>query len=174
MQNLSKEVTTTNKAQWEKLVDIIGPVDFDALQYDLSSDRIRLSIQDKMHALGYAIAKDDYSVTGFKSLFRNRIRRKLTDWYQLYKDFQQHVQVPTWYPKGNPSEWEGYILDKGLFYKNIPPDNSREALPSADQELNAHRDTVLTLAEEMEALFVDIQRLANRDSFEVILPWKWG
>jgi len=81
--------------------------------------------------------------------------------------------VPTWHPKGNPGEWEGYVLDKELFYVKIPRDNSREAVLSADRQLNAHRDTVLTLAEEMEVVFVDIQRLAIRDSFEVILPWKW-
>lgn len=172
VQNLSKEVTATNKAQWEKLAAIIGPADFDELQYDLGTDRIRLAICEKMHRLAYAIDKDDYSITGFKSLLWSRIRRKLQDWYILYKAFQQHVQVPIWNPTGNPGEWEGYILDKELFYVNIPRDNSREALLSADRQLNAHRDTVLNLAEQMEAIFVDIQRLANRDAFELVLPWK--
>lgn len=174
VQNLSKEVTASNKAQWEKLVSVIGPKDFDDLQYDLSTDRIRLAIREKMLTLAYAIDKDDYSVTGFKSLFRSRIRQKLQDWYQLYKSFQQLVQVPIWNPKGNPGEWEGYILDKELFYADILRDNRREALLSADRQLNTHRDTVLNLAEQMEAVFVDIQRLANRDAFEFVLPWKWA
>jgi len=89
VQNLSKEVTSTNKAQWEKLAAIIGPSDFDELQYDLGTDRVRLAIREKMHRLAYAIDKDDYSITGFKSLLRSSIRRKLQGWYILYKAFQQ-------------------------------------------------------------------------------------
>jgi len=58
VQNLSKEVTTTNKAQWEKLVAIIGPADFDELQYVLTTDRIRLAIREKIHALAYPIGKE--------------------------------------------------------------------------------------------------------------------
>jgi hypothetical protein len=177
IQNISKEVTATNKAQWEKLAALIAAIDFDELQNDIEIGRIQFSIREKMHGLAYAIEKGDYSIMGFKSLFRNRIRQKLLEWHGLYKIFQQHVQVPYWNPERQYSDtdvlWEAYVLDKELFYKDLSTENLRDALRVADKRLAAHRETILTIAEKMEALFIDIQRLANRDPFEYILPWKW-
>jgi hypothetical protein len=173
VQNLSKEVTANNKAQWEKLAAIVSPVDFDELQYDLSTDRIRQTLRDKMDQLAYGIHKSDYSITGFKSLIGSRIQRKLKIWYGLYTAFQQLAQVPYWNPVGQPPNWQGYKLDKQLFYNEMPDGDSKVTLRVADKKLNEHRDALQSIAEQMETLFVEIQRLANRDSFELVLPWKW-
>lgn len=178
VQNLHKEVTTTNKSQWEKLAAIIRPLDFHDLQYDLETDRIRQESRDKMLHLATLIIRNDQSVIGFKSLLGNRIRKKLRHWLRLYRSFQQHVQVPYWNPLDKPTEgggvWQGYVLDKELFYENLTQASLSEDLRAADKKLDSHRDTVYSLAKQMETVLTDIERLASRDAFEYILPWKWG
>lgn len=178
VQNLTKEVTATNKAHWEKLAAIISPLDLHDIQYDLETDRIRLDSREKMQHLASVINRSDLNIVGFKSLLGSRIRKKLQYWLRLYWSFQKHVQVPYWNPQDKPLEggglWQGYKLNKELFYENLTKATINEDLRAADKKLNQHRDTVLSLARQMETVLIDVQRLANRDAFEYILPWKWG
>lgn len=175
-QNFIKDIFSVNKEKWKKVTEIISPLDLDNLQYQILARRIRGRLLNKLENLTYEIEKNNLDVIGFKSVFRNKIHLKLVHFKKLYDDLREYVQVPYWNPfedKSDGVETFGYEFDKKAFFEDADRTWTQIEYNDATREYADHLHKAGLIAIEMETVFLDIQKLANKEPFELVLPWKW-
>lgn len=172
LQNLFKEVSKSNKEKLIALFQIVKPIDFDNLQYQIAARKIGQDIIDKIYRLDYCIQKNDEDIIGFKSIFKNRIRKQLKHFSKLCQSFNEHVQVPFWEPFSD-YDYHGYAFNKEYFFEGADDAWTDEDYQTATEEYASHIHRLANIADGMEKTLIQIQKLASKDSYEYILPWKW-
>ena len=148
------------------------------MQYQISARKIRGSLLHKLEKFVYVIEKEDDDIIGFKSLFKNKIKLKLSELDILYDELRKFVQVPYWNPfqdeDNNGNECFGYIFDKKVFFEDLGKDSTNIDFRSATKEYVTHIDNACEVANKMVVKFSEIQKLANKEPYELLLPWKWN
>jgi len=175
---MTKELTTTNKDKWKKVTEIVNMIDYDNLHYQISGRKIRGKTLDRLENFYYRIDKDDQDIIGFKSIFKNKIKRKLTEINLLHDQLREFVQVPYWNPHEDIDDagtvTYGYTFDKKVFFEEQDATWTNADYKKATDEYAEHLRQAENIAIKMEKTFADIQRLANKDPYELLLPWKWS
>ena len=176
-QNLTKDISVSNKEKWKGLSEIIKVVDFDNLCFDIVARNIRSETLGKLENLIYAIRRRDLDIIDFKSLYGNKIQKKLLNLNLLHQKFKGLVHDPYWKlyddKNGDESLQFGYRFNKQSFYRKAFETKEEKDFKEADNEYVKHLESLEIIVEEMKKTFYEIQKLANKDSFEFILPWKW-
>jgi hypothetical protein len=175
-QNITKEVTNTNKEKWKKITEIIIRTDYDNLQYQISGRKIQCKTIDKMQ-IYYTIDKNDPDIVGFKSIFKNKFTPKLIQLNTRYEQLRKLVQVPFWVPHEETDDdinvTDVYLFNKDVFFKDENRNWTNDDYQKATSAYANHLEQAESIAKEMEKIFVEIQVLANKDPYELLLPWKW-
>lgn len=167
-QNISKEITNNNKEKWKKLNDIVSTLDFENLEYQITGRKIRNNTFDRITDLYYIIDRENIDIIGFKSVFKNKIHSKLLNIHKLYDELRKYIQVPYWYPIEN-----GWKFDKDFYFEKEDSTWTSVDYDNATRKYSNHIQEAELLVMEMRQNFKQIQILANKDSYELILPWKW-
>lgn len=178
IQNITKELTNTNKEKWKKVTEIITLVDYDNLQYQISGRKIRGKTLNSLENIYYIIDKNDQDIIGFKSIFKNKINQKLIELNSLHDQLREYIQVPFWNPyeekDDNGTVTYGYAFDKNVFFEEKDSTWTSADYKKATDEYVDHLRKAENIAIKMEKTFARIQVLANKDPYELLLPWKWS
>ena len=126
-----------------------------------------------MEHFRYEIEKQNLDIIGFKSFGKNKIQTELINLKNLYKKLRGLIQVPYWNPYTDSDSTDGYEFDKQVFYEDLDRNWTQVDYDNATREYAKHLENAEEIASQMEQSFLKIQRLANKEPFEFILPWKW-
>jgi hypothetical protein len=172
-QNMSKDVVATNKEKWKALTLIIHPSDFDDYAFGILRRKINGKTFERVERFFLLIDKRDQEYLGFKSLFKNHFQHKISRISALREELRKYIQVPYWSPYRDDGDTIGYEFDKEVFFEKAIASGKDEDYNEASFSYAKHLDEAQKVVLDMQRTFIEIQRMANRDSFEIILPWKW-
>jgi len=172
-QNFMRPILDYNKAKWDSLKKEIDDIDFENIAFSLwHSRRIDPRSLRRLQRLVHNIEQDAEELR-FKTIFADRFDKQFKRIHKLYIEWIGLIQVPYWEPRGVSSEETAWTLNKDAFYRRYRETGKEEHRLKADKDYREHMEKAHDLVEEMRKEFREISVLANREVYELLLPWKW-
>ena len=110
--------------------------------------------------------KSERDEINFKTICFDSYKRRFNKMYKLYRSWIDFL-IPYWETDIRLSR---YKINKGAFY--IRAYNS-EDFNTADEQYTEHLQRAHDLILSIQKEFKKIKRLANREAYELLLPWRW-
>ncbi len=172
-QNMIKPMLIHNKSKWNEIKKKIDDIDFENIELSLyQSHRIHSKSMNKLDNFVHDIERDADELH-FKTVFVNRIKKKLQKILNLYIKWRKLICVPYWDPKRLSNKDIAWTLNKNFFYERFQMTGKKEDRLKADVEYPKHMKDAYDLVVNMRKEFKEISLLANKEIYEYMFPWKW-
>lgn len=168
VQNFLKPLSAHNKLLWEQLTERINDLDFENIGFGVYQARaIDDESMDRLRSLIRYIERDAFELR-FKTVFRDGFRPRFRRIEDLYSEWRNLVQVPWWEHKDDQ-----IIFNKDVFFETYRRTRLQADLDKASAEYPVHLERAYDLVKAMQEEFRTIGVMATRETYELLLPWRW-
>ncbi|MDX9695503.1 MAG: hypothetical protein RBT49_06895 [Bacteroidales bacterium] len=157
LQNVLSPRFISNKEKWKELTNHINEIDLTNICLGIESGNY--IDNENLYRIDTLIdfIDNNHEIIQFKSLFKNKYKKQFLELKKTYIRLRDIVQVPLWDINGSrwmPNKKEYFITG-----------HSREN----DMKYRNDLAKVYDIAKEMEIIFKNIGKLANKDLIDILL-----